>query len=821
MHRDVPLDRIDGLSGQEAGLDQSQIAERRSLYGRNTIIEDGPPPWIAILRRTAADPMIWFLVGTAILFLCLGEYSEAIILAAAIFPIIGMDVFLHRRTEASTRGLLARLASNADVIRDGKETRIPSVELVPGDLVLVQAGGYFPADGLILSGSNLQADESSLTGEALPVRKAALAHPPGGHFPVNEDNWVMAGSRLLTGSARIRIVFTGTETLYGEIASLSRSLSQERTPLQKAVIRLVQFLLVIAVALCILLAGIRIAQGYGPADAVLSAATLGIAALPEEFPVVLSFYLGLGVYRLARRRALVRRAVVVENIGRTTCICTDKTGTLTEGRLALSDTLPAPGVTPARLLAIAATASRIETADPLDLIILQQASAITGRDEKTFPFTEDRRRETSARRIDESRWLFAMKGAPETVLAMSLPDNDGPEYWLRRVDELASSGHKVIGIAEQEIVNWNGIEPETGFRFCGLLAFSDPVRPGVPEAVRQAQEAGIRIIMMTGDHAQTAAAIARAIGIGGDAPVAIDGKDLDARFREGSELTGFEVVARCTPSQKLSLVQTLRKCGERVAVTGDGVNDVPALRGADVGIAMGLRGTEAARDAASIVLLDDDFATIVRAISEGRLLFSNLKSSFVYLLILHAPLVTTAALIPLLGYPLLYLPIHIVWMELIIHPTAMLVFQNEASGPGLTPMDDDRRLRFFSGSEWLRIALAGLLCTLTLLWAYMMAFGADSDVSHARAITMAILATSSSAVTASLTLWRSRAARIAAIAPLLSVLFFSQIEPVAGFLHLAPLRWPDWVIVCLAAILVGACAYWARPATRAAGRNRE
>ena len=453
MHRDVPLDRIDGLSGQEAGLDQSQIAERRSLYGRNTIIEDGPPPWIAILRRTAADPMIWFLVGTAILFLCLGEYSEAIILAAAIFPIIGMVVFLHRRTEASTRGLLARLASNADVIRDGKETRIPSVELVPGDLVLVQAGGYFPADGLILSGSNLQADESSLTGEALPVRKAALAHPPGGHFPVNEDNWVMAGSRLLTGSARIRIVFTGTETLYGEIASLSRSLSQERTPLQKAVIRLVQFLLVIAVALCILLAGIRIAQGYGPADAVLSAATLGIAALPEEFPVVLSFYLGLGVYRLARRRALVRRAVVVENIGRTTCICTDKTGTLTEGRLALSDTLPAPGVTPARLLAIAATASRIETADPLDLIILQQASAITGRDEKTFPFTEDRRRETSARRIDESRWLFAMKGAPETVLAMSLPDNDGPEYWLRRVDELASSGHKVIGIAEQEIVN--------------------------------------------------------------------------------------------------------------------------------------------------------------------------------------------------------------------------------------------------------------------------------------------------------------------------------------------------------------------------------
>lgn len=821
MHRDVPFERIEELSGQEAGLDQSQIAERRSLYGRNAIIEDGPSPWIAILRRTAADPMIWFLAGTAILFFCLGEYSEAIILIAAIFPIIGMDVFLHRRTVASTRGLLARLASNADVIREGKETRIPSIELVPGDLVLVQAGGYFPADGLILSGSNLQADESSLTGEALPVRKAPLAGPPHRNMSADEENWVMAGTRLLTGSARIRVMFTGPETLYGEIARLSRSLSRDRTPLQNAIIRLVKLLLLMAVALCILLAAIRIAQGYGPADAILSAATLGIAALPEEFPVVLSFYLGLGVYRLAKRRALVRQAVVVENIGRTTCICTDKTGTLTEGRLALSGTLPASGATPAHLLAVAATASRAETEDPLDLIILQQASAVTGEDEMTFPFTEDRLRETSARRIDASRWHFAMKGAPETVLAMSLPDGDGPEYWLRRVDELASSGHKVIGIAEQDIANWNGSEPETGFRFCGLLAFSDPVRPGVPEAVRQAQEAGIRIIMMTGDHARTAAAIARAIGIGGDTPQVVDGKDLDVRFRDRTELTGLDVVARCTPSQKLSLVQALRTSGERVAVTGDGVNDVPALRGADVGIAMGLRGTEAARDAASIVLLDDDFATIVRAISEGRLLFSNLKASFVYLLILHAPLVMTAALIPLLGYPLLYLPIHIVWIELIIHPTAMLVFQSEVPGPELTRMDDDRRLRFFSGSEWLRIALAGLVCTFALLSAYILAFGADSDVLHARAISMAILASTSSAVTAALTLLRSGTARIAAIAPLLSVAFFSQIEPVAGFLHLAPLRGPDWVFVSLSAILVGACACWARPASRSAAGDKK
>ncbi len=462
-----------------------------------------------------------------------------------------------------------------------------------------------------------------------------------------------------------------------------------RTPLQSAVANLVMVLIVGAALICLILAWVRLQQGHGLLDALLSAVTLAVAALPEEFPIVLTFFLGVGVYRLAKRQALVRRAVVVENIGRVSCICSDKTGTITEGRLQLTHRSPAADVSAERLLLLAAGASRRETGDPMDAAILDALpEAPAWEVVACFPFTEDRKRETGVLRQDQ-RLFAAVKGAPEIVLGQCNLAPEERQTWQARIDEFAGSGHKVIACAWRELdgTPWPGGEPDRDFRFAGLLCFEDPVRQGVAEALQVCAQARIHVIMVTGDHRATASAVAREIGLGGPDPLVLDADQMHARLAQGdsSFLREVSVIARAVPSQKVDLVRALQANGEIVAVTGDGVNDVPALQAADIGIAMGERGTRSAREVAAIVLLDDNFRTIVRAIAEGRQVFYNLQLSFQYLLMIHLPLVVTAALIPLAGYPLLYLPIHVVWLELIIHPTALLVFQDLPSDHRLAP----------------------------------------------------------------------------------------------------------------------------------------
>ena len=804
--------RIDGLKDADQGLSKTEVAERLEKYGRNMIVEASSSGWNEILYRTIKDPMTWFLVGAALLYVWLGNYTEAAILAAALLPIMGMDSYLHHRTQASTEGLSSRLASQACALRDGIISTIPAEEIVPGDIVVVTAGSYFPADGVILAGENLQADESTLTGEALPVRKSIFTGILHGvdEVPVENAYLGMAGTRLLTGEARVLITGTGADTLYGEIARLSQVTHTEHTPLQEAIIRLVRILVVVALVLCVVLATVRYVQGYGMADAILSAVTLAIAALPEEFLVVFSFFLGVGVYRLAKQQALVRRAVVVENIGRITCIGTDKTGTLTEGKLTFGDSLPAEGFDRTALLKVAAMASRVESGDPLDLMLLDAVPEFGATHEAVFPFTENRRREVAIMRETSGEVLVAMKGAPETVIQMTNLSEENREAWRQRTRDLADSGQKIIAVAMRRLPNWTDGEPSNEFEIVGLLAFTDPVRPGVVKAVEQAQSAGVRIIMITGDHEQTAAAIAREIGIGGKDPRVINGTEMAARLAAGERTTDIDVVARCTPSQKLDLVRALRQEGELVAVTGDGVNDAPALRGADIGIAMGERGTRSAREVASIVLLDDNFGTIIRAMREGRQLFVNLKLSFSYLLMIHVPLVLTAALVPLLGYPLLYLPVHIVWLELIIHPTALLVFQQLPSTENLEPVRRNTRTRFFTPFEWGIIGFVGLFTTLVIVSSYIVSFGEDVDALHARSMAMAVLIFTSAGITASLGSLGSRITWIVVGTTIASGFVAIQISPVANLLHLSPLHATDWLIVVITGVSVSVTAAFIR-----------
>ncbi len=796
MKRDIPADRqgllrLDDLSG----VNDAEAAQLASRFGANTIAEYKPKSAMDIAGDTVRDPMLWFLAATSLVFALLGEFVDTVVLLLAIIPLVGMDFYLHRRTEASVSGLSSALATQACVVRGGRERLVAATEIVPGDLVRVPMGKSIPADGIVVEGDALQVDESSLTGEAYPVRKAALgrARPD----PVAEENWVFAGTRLLTGNALIRILFTGADTIYGEIVRAATTTRSERTRLQDDVGRLVRALLLAALALCLLLAGARLWQGHGWADAFLSAAVLGVAALPEEYPVVLTFFLGLGVYRLARRKALVRRAVAVENIGRVSVICSDKTGTVTEGRLRLCEVRPAQGATARRLSQLAAMASRPGSHDPLDETLLTESPQ---RDDWTmlasYPFTEARRREVT---VGQTRGtlLAVVKGAPETVLGLCELQADE----RRRIDAdlttLTATGRKVIGCAYQTVDETS--EPEGGYTFAGLLAFSDPLRRGVREAVEKASRAGIQIVMITGDHPRTAQAVAREAGLSA-APMVLLGDEMEARLREGERafLADVDVIARAAPAQKVLLVDAMQERGAVTAVTGDGVNDVPALKAADVGIAMGLRGTQSAREVAAIVLMDDNFGTIVDAIAEGRQLFENLRLSFAFLLTVHIPLVITAALIPLIGYPLLYLPVHIVVLELFIHPGAFLGFQLPAS-KALAKAHD---ARFFSRRQRIVIATTGFIITLAVAGLFVGAVGAGTSPEYAR--TMAMIAMIASLITllAVLSRMRGTTTRTMMVATLSFAILATSVPLIAEALNLHTLAPRDWLISFVTGTLV-------------------
>lgn len=803
--RHVPLDRLPA-SGT-AGLAAVQVAAQRR-YGLNDIVPPARVGWLAVARDTARDPMLWFLALTAGLFGLLGQVTESLTLLAAAVPLLGMDAYLHRRVSASSAGLASRLAGSARVLRDEQWQEIPSRELAPGDLVEVAAGDYFPADGLLMSGDRLQVDESTLTGESLPVAKRCL--DPAQPLPASasDEHWGTAGTRLLTGTARMRVAYTGGDTRYGAIVRSATEGTHAATPLQQAIGELVAALLAVAIFICAALAAVRLWHGHGWVDALVSAVTLAVAALPEEFPVVYTFFLGAGVFRLARRKALVRRAVAVENIGRVTCIVSDKTGTITAGSLVLAHRVPAGGQDETSVLHVAARAARPGSVDPLDQALRAAAGPLPdGTMLAEFPFTETRRRETVLWRFAGQGTVAFTKGAPETVLAACEMTPRERADWLERVEAYARSGHKIIGCARGDLPAGAGVggEPAQGLRFAGLLAFEDPVREGVRGAIADCIAAGIRVIMVTGDHPATAAAIAREIGLAEDGEALVIPADDDAAATSGLR-SDVHVVARATPAQKLALVQGLQSEGELVAVTGDGVNDVPALRAADVGVAMGERGTRSAREVASIVLLDDNFRTIVDAITEGRQLFQNLRLAFAYLLLVHLPLVIGASVIPLMDLPLLLLPIHIVWMELVIHPTAMLAFQAPPLREPLAAVRRHARARFFSTGVWAGMGLLGALLSVAVVWSYLHALGTDQDVEHARAMAFSMLLVISAGITAGLTRLRQAAARWLVAGTLASLGLLVQVPAISRILNLRPLHGDDWALLAIAFAAIGLLA---------------
>lgn len=806
----ISFETLKDLSPRNEGLSEAEVAAQISRYGKNEIVEVTGNPWIELALDTLKDPMIWFLLGIGTVFILVGDTSEAIVLFIAILPLLLMDAILHWRTQASTSSLKGQLTSQVTALRAGKEVLIASHDLVPGDLILVSPGLYLPADGIFQEVKDLQVDESALTGEAFPIAKSIFRLEPfslsgKGETAVDPSSLGFAGTRVLTGIGKLRVLQTGQRTAYGEIVQSVSKMPHERTPLQKSITKLVQGLIVASAFLCLLLAGVRMYQGHGWLDALLSAATLAVAAIPEEFPVVFTFFLGVGVYRLAKRRALVRRAVSVENIGRVTQICTDKTGTITVGVLQLTHMDPVDGLAELDVLKAAFAASNPDGSDPVDVAIREAANLQklpTQSRTRTFPFTEDRKQETAFAHTEDGRNIAYMKGSPETVLAKSNLSEELRQQWKERTRKWAREGHKVLACARKilsaEEANRNE-EPPSGFEFCGILAFEDPPRPEVAEAMAYCQRNGIGVLVITGDHRDTAVAIARDVGLGGKSPVAASAEDDPEKFEEQwlndnpDFLRRLHVVARCTPIQKLRIVSALKKAGELVAVTGDGVNDVPALKAADIGIAMGERGTRSAKEVASIILADDNFRTIVGAIKEGRQLFTNLGMSFKYLLCIHIPFVLTAAVIPLLGYPLVYLPVHIVWLELIIHPSALFAFQQTADG--LDGIHQSKR-SFFSRADIIAVVTIGLALTAVMSFSFVSGLGENMGEGHARAKAMVMLTLWSAGTVAAFSRFKTLASILIVVCTLLSTIALVQIPASAHILKLAPLHLMDWAAIC-------------------------
>jgi Ca2+-transporting ATPase len=692
----------------ERGLDEDEARRRLHAHGPNEIRDRERKSLAATLASIATEPMFGLLLAAAAVYLLIGDLGEGLLLAGFAVATVGLVIAQERRSQRALDALRELAAPQVRVLRAGQLRRIPARELVPGDLFVLAEGERVAADAQLRQASALEVDESLLTGESVPVAKrAALPGQAPAERPSDDDaaaTAAWAGTLVVAGHALAEVVATGARTQVGRIGASLAAIVPEPSPLQRQLKHLVRLFGAVAIAAAAALAlwyGLRNGQWL---QGLLSALALGMAMLPEEFPMVLSVFLALGAWRLARAQVLSRQPAAVEALGAATFLCVDKTGTLTENRMRLArlvtdaldhritpgETLPEPVH---RLLEAAMLASRRGSPDPIDRALLEHGDAALADTEHLHPlWLLEREYPLSAELLAMSQaWTdeagvrhVAAKGAPEAVLDLCHADAAQREAVMAQVQALAAQGLRVLAVAEgrhdgpQAAVQAHDVR----FTWLGLLGFRDPLRESVPAAVAQARAAGIAVAMITGDHAATALAIAREAGLDTTAG-ALRGEDLDALDDAAlaQALRAVRVFARVSPAHKLRLVQALQRNGETVAMTGDGVNDAPALKAAHIGIAMGVRGTDVAREAAGLVLLEEDFGRIVGGVRMGRRIFDNLRRVMTYITAIHVPIAGLALLPVLFGLPPLLLPAHVVLTEMVIDPVCSLAFEGAPEDP--------------------------------------------------------------------------------------------------------------------------------------------
>jgi len=735
---------LDGLTGAE-------VIERRAREGWNEISSTKKRGFLVNLGALIREPMTLLLLVSGGIYFAVGDRGEALMLLGFVVFIVALTLVQERKTERALEALRDLASPRALVVRDGARIRVAGRELVRDDLIVLTEGDRVPADAKILQVSHLAADESLVTGESLPVRKSAwdgalaVARPGGEDLP-----FVYAGTLVTSGAAIARVHAIGMSTEIGRIGTALQTRAVQDTPLQAEARRLVVKLAWIGGALSLVAA---IGYGITKHDAVaglLAGLTLAMAILPNEFPVVVTMFLALGAWRLSRRKVLVRRTPAVESLGAVTVLCVDKTGTLTANRMAVSEIVAhghsfdivdlSTNIFPESMhetVEYSILASRKDPFDPMERAFKELGEHhLLGTDHlhddfellREYPLTRARLAVVQVWRAPaKDSAIVAAKGAPEAIAAlckMNVADRDHLENDVRT---LGSKGLRVLAVARSEVeASLLPEDPaELSLRFVGLVGLVDPVREGVPAAVAECRSAGIRVVMITGDYPATAEAIALQAGldakriITGTEVASMSDEELRRRVRDTS------VFARMLPEQKLKLVDAFAANGEIVGMTGDGVNDAPALKAAQVGIAMGGRGTDVAREAASIVLLEDDFSSLVHGVRTGRRIVDNLKKALAYILAVHLPIVGLTLIPIALGSPLVLMPIHIAFLHLVIDPACSVVFeaQPEESDVMRRPPRDPRASLFgrrvvgvslLQGASVLAVVLAVYVTSLRL-----------------------------------------------------------------------------------------------------------
>ena len=700
------------------GLSSAQAQQRLATEGSNLLPSSAPKATLAIVRDVVTEPMFLMLLAAGGIYLALGDRGEALFLLGFVFVVIGITLAQERKTQRALESLRDLSAPRALVIRDGQEQRIAGRDVVCGDLLVLHEGDRIAADALLIDGQ-LEVDESLLTGEAVPVAKLPMApngQPEAALAPGGDGTPGLFASTVVTrGVGVARVCAIGAQTAVGRIGADLAATTEPPSALQEGSRRLVRNLGIGAVVLA--LAQVLLGwwwNGRPLLESLLSGISLAMAILPEEIPVILTVFLALGAWRISHQKVLTRRVTAVEALGAITVLAVDKTGTLTMNRMAVAELASgeqhfrpeSASELPEHFHLLAEFAMLATPADPFDPMEkaiqhfghqwLQGTEHVHDGREPEFEYalSGEILAMTRVFASDEPNvHLLATKGAPEAVADLCHLDAAQLGAIRHQVEAMAERGLRVLGVARgrwrgpalapDQSPPWPQSQHDFNFDFLGLVALADPPRPEVPAALAECRRAGVRVVMMTGDHPATARAIAQQVGLS-DRPEVSTGAELEAlddtALRE--RLRHVDLCARLKPQHKLRLVQLLRASGEVVAMTGDGVNDAPALKAADVGIAMGERGTDVAREAAALVLLDDSFARIVAAIRQGRRIDDNVRKATRFVFAVHVPIIALALVPTLLHWPVLLLPVHIVLLQLLIDPTCAVVLEADPEDSG-------------------------------------------------------------------------------------------------------------------------------------------
>ena len=681
------------VSDNNTGLTTEQVTASRQQYGSNTLEMHEDRVFLNVLKEVILEPMFILLLAACIIYFAVGQYQEGIIMLVSIFIVAGISLFQEYRSKNAVLALKKLSASNANVMRNGKAIQIATEEIVVDDLLLLEEGEVVAADGLIVAANDFSLNESILTGESFAVTKTA-----------NNKNTVFKGTLVTSGSATIKVIAIGLKTEFGKIGLSLKEITIVKTPLQNQIRSFVRNMVWVGAIAFLIVVGFNYYESGNLVQSFLRGLTLAMSILPEEIPVAFSTFQALGAFRLLRNHIIVKQPQYVETLGSATVICVDKTGTLTQNKMSIENvydaetklSVPVKDDTglPAWLIEYAMWSSETNPFDPMEKAIHELYEKTATADKRKqfnqvheYPIGGKPPMMTHIFKNESGETIIAAKGAPEAILRQSNLSIKELKHIEEQSLTYAKSGYRVLGVGKGnwKETKWPVSQDEFEFEFLGLIAFQDPPKENIIQTIQTFRDAGIPVKMITGDYAETALAIARQVQLDHNNEV-LTGQEVLHLTKEAlqQKVKQVNIFARMFPEAKLKVIDALKENGEVVAMTGDGVNDGPALKAAHIGIAMGQRGSEVAKSAASLILTDDDLAHMTDAVALGRKIYDNLKKAIQYIVSIHIPiiLIVTLPLLLMWKFTDIFSPVHVIFLELIMGPTCSIIYENEPMEPG-------------------------------------------------------------------------------------------------------------------------------------------